>query len=76
MNLHEAVSGEAEVRKLRKACNLICEIAAVIEGGDYTYEESLCALKELSEHYTRKGRDFLNDVSIQEVSKKGALIDP
>ena len=76
MNLHDKVSGEVEIRRLRNACRLIGELAAVIEGSDYTYEETLCALKELSEHYAQKGRDFLNGVSIQEVSKKGALIDP
>lgn len=56
---------ETEERKLE----LVGKIAAVIEQGDYTYDEAKFALSTLSSHYAREAQRFLNSASIMDIAQ-------
>lgn len=56
---------EIEERELE----LVGKIAAVIEQGDYTYDEAKCALFTLSSHYDREAQRFLNSASIMDIAQ-------
>lgn len=59
----------------KRMTGLITKICAVIEGEtDYTYQDVIRALDSIRKFYERNGRDLLNNRSIQEVSRFGALL--
>ena len=55
--------------------NLINKISnAIDEVSDCTYQDVMRAFETMRKNYERKGRDFLNSRSIQEISRFGALL--
>lgn len=53
----------------KREFELVGKIAAVIEQGDYTYDEAKSALFTLSSHYAREAQRFLNSANIMDIAQ-------
>lgn len=62
-----------EAKRVMRLVNKI--LRAIDSEENYTYQDVMRAMNLVGNFYEKKGHDLLNNISIQEVGKFGALLD-